>query len=117
MKKKLAKKYTKQFLYIGATSLLINLCSGCGPRAENLYQQAYSEIEKGHFRIAADLLEKSSKIEKDNLTKYKYLNEATRIVRFEIQDYDRAVRYLRQIILLCFPHDLFSTTDLSKCQR
>lgn len=73
--------------------------SACKPAAERLYSEAYVEIEKGHFRIAIDLLEKSANAEKKNQTKYKYLLEAARIARFEIQDYERSIRIYRTIIL------------------
>ena len=95
MKIKLAKKYTNFYLIAMALGVL----SACGPRAESLYNEAYSEIESGHFRIAVDLLEKSSSLEPNNLVKYKNLSEAARITRFEIQDYGRAIRMYRQIIL------------------
>ncbi|MBY0453093.1 MAG: hypothetical protein K2P92_08660 [Bdellovibrionaceae bacterium] len=71
----------------------------CVQRSEKLYEEAYQEIEKGHFRIATDLLIRSSDVEENNLTKYKYLSEAARIVRFEIQDYPRALKMFRKIIL------------------
>lgn len=79
--------------------MALGVLSACGPRAESLYNEAYSEIESGHFRIAVDLLEKSSSLEPNNLVKYKNLSEAARITRFEIQDYGRAIRMYRQIIL------------------
>lgn len=73
----------------------------CSPRAEKLYDQANAEIQKGHFRIAVDLLEKSANLEKSNVAKFKLLADAARIVRFEIQDYERSLRIYRQIILEC----------------
>lgn len=69
------------------------------PQAERFYSEAYSEIESGHFRIALDLLEKSASIEKNDKKKTKALVEAARIARFEIQDFDRAIRLNRQIVL------------------
>ena len=100
MKTKPAKRSIKLFsfkkiLFIAAAVLV----AACSQKAENLYEQAYQEIDKGHFRIAADLLTRSADVEKNNNLKYKYLSEAARIVRFEIQDYPRAVRLFRQIIL------------------
>ena len=92
---KQAKKYTS-FLLLVATLVQT---SGCTPAADRLYDEAYIEIEKGHFRIAVDLLEKSANLEKKNLLKYKHLIEAARISRFEIQDYDRSIRIYRSIIL------------------
>lgn len=85
----------KLFLFAG---ILIGL-NGCTPQSEKFYSEAYTEIENGHFRIALDLLEKSAAIEKDDKKKTKALVEAARIARFEIQDYDRAIRINRQIIL------------------
>lgn len=95
MKTKLAKKYTKTFFIIAALTVL----SACKPASERLYNEAYAEIEKGHFRIAVDLLEKSSNLEKKNSLKFRYLSEAGRIARFEIQDYERAIRIYKNIIL------------------
>ncbi|MEQ1722367.1 MAG: tetratricopeptide repeat protein [Pseudobdellovibrio sp.] len=97
MKIKLAKKYTKILLI----TLALTTVGACKPAAERLYNEAYAEIENGHFRIAVDLLEKSSKLEKKNHLKYKYLSEAARIARFEIQDYERAIRIYKKIILEC----------------
>ena len=78
---------------ISATSV------SCSSRSQNLYEQAVAENEKGHYRAAVDLLEKTSQLEKDNLNKYKYLSEAARIIRFELQDYERSIREFRNIIL------------------
>lgn len=98
MKKKPAKKFTSA--PVGAALLCgALLLAGCKPPAERLYAEAYSEIEKGHFRIALDLLEKSASISSDNNRKYQYLTEAARIARFEVQDYERAIRFYRSIIL------------------
>lgn len=85
----------KVFIFCG---VLFSL-TGCTPQSEKLYSEAYAEIEKGHFRIALDLLEKSAAVEDDDKKKTKALVEAARIARFEIQDYDRAIRINRQIIL------------------
>ena len=90
-----AKKYTRFVFLIAA----LFQTSGCTPAADRLYSEAYAEIEKGHFRIAVDLLEKSSSLEKKNLLKHKHLIEAARIARFEIQDYDRSIRIYRSIVL------------------
>jgi tetratricopeptide (TPR) repeat protein len=97
MKIKLAKKYTKILYIIWALTFV----GACKPASERLYGEAYAEIEKGHFRIAVDLLEKSSKLEKKNQLKCKYLSEAARISRFEIQDYERSIRIYKKIILEC----------------
>ncbi|WP_148284903.1 tetratricopeptide repeat protein [Pseudobdellovibrio exovorus] len=79
------------FLFFGLSS--------CKPAAERLYADANAEIKKGHYRIALDLLERSSEIAKDSNIKYRYLSEAGRLARFEIQDYERAIRIYRRIIL------------------
>lgn len=73
--------------------------SACTPQAEKLYNDAYKEIESGHFRVALSLLERSADLEKNDKKKTKALTEAARISRFEIQDFDRALRIYRQIIL------------------
>lgn len=73
--------------------------SGCAPQSEKIYNEAYQEIEKGHFRMALSLLEQSAQLEKNDKKKTKALIEAARISRFEIQDFDRAIRIYRQIIL------------------
>lgn len=71
----------------------------CSPQAEKLYNEAYQEIENGHFRIAVNLLEQSAKIEKSDRKKTKALLEAARISRFEMQDFQRSLRLYREIIL------------------
>ncbi len=95
MKTKLAKTYIREFILI----LALAFVGACKPTSERLYNEAYAEIEKGRFRIAVDLLEKSSAVEKKNTLKFKYLAESAAIIRFEIQDYERAVRQYRKIIL------------------
>jgi len=71
----------------------------CTPQSDRNYTEAYAEIEKGHFRIATDLLEKAAQQEKDDKKRTKAYVEAARIARFEIQDFERAIRLNRQIIL------------------
>lgn len=95
MKTKLAKKFIN-LLFSAAALMFI---SACKPTPERLYNEAYSEVEKGHFRIAVDLLEKSADFEKKDIIKFKNLLEAARITRFEIQDYERAIRIYKKIIL------------------
>ncbi len=80
-------------------STLIFVETACSPQSEKLYNEAYQEIENGHFRIAISLLEQSAKIENNDKKKTKALLEAARISRFEIQDFDRALRLYREIIL------------------
>jgi tetratricopeptide (TPR) repeat protein len=95
MRIKLAKKFTRSFLFL----LALGFLGACGPRAETLYSEAYSEIEAGRFRIAVDLLEKSANLETKNIDKYRNLSEAARLTRFEILDYPRAIRMYREVIL------------------
>ncbi len=92
---KLVKKYINHILWMGAALLI----SACTPQSERLYSEAYSEIENGHFRIAIDLLERSAELESNNKKKTKALVEAARIARFEVQDYNRALRLNREIVL------------------
>lgn len=101
MKTKLAKRFTslvnlKKLIFF---CWVITYVSACTPQSEKLYSEAYSEIESGNFRIALDLLERSAALEKNDKKKTKALVEAARIARFEIQDYERAIRINRQIIL------------------
>lgn len=99
MKIKLARKYIK---FNPAKNFLIAaliFVGACRPAPERFYSEATKEIEKGHFRIAVDLIEKSAQVEKDEKNKFKYLIEAARITRFEIQDYERAIKFYKTIIL------------------
>jgi tetratricopeptide (TPR) repeat protein len=97
-KTKQVKKFTNFLFQIFLFCTLLVL-SGCTPQSEKLYTEAYSEIENGNFRIALDLLEKSANLEKNDKKKTKAMVEAARIARFEVQDYERALRINRQIIL------------------
>lgn len=102
--KKLEKKFIKTFFKADsvlalAVSALVFIVMSCSPQAEKLYNEAYQEIEIGHFRVAINLLEQSAKIEKNDKKKTKALLEAARISRFEIQDFERALRLYREIIL------------------
>jgi tetratricopeptide (TPR) repeat protein len=99
MKKKLVKKSTNLVLSILMPVVFIIAGTSCKSRSEILYEQASSEIENGNYRTGVDLLEKSSLIEKNHSLKYRYLTEAGRIIRFELQNYDRAIRVFRKIIL------------------
>lgn len=95
------KYFSKVFFFSLSLALILLSCflSACKPASQRLYNEATAEIEKGHFRIALSLLEKSIAIEKKENEKIKYLSEAARLARFEIQDYDRAIRFYRNIIL------------------
>lgn len=90
------KKFTKLFLTLVLT---VTCLSGCKKQSERLYDEAYTEIEKGHYRIAVDLLERAAQEETNNVKKTKALVEAARIARFEIQDYKRVLKFNREIIL------------------
>lgn len=93
------KKYIKKIILTAAGVAAALMLNACTPQSERLYSDAYSEIESGHFRIAIDLLERSAEIESNNKKKMKALVEAARIARFEIQDYGRALRLNREIVL------------------
>ena len=108
MKIKLAKKFIKLNFFkleklTQAAPILLSAAvlflTACVPQSEKIYNEAYQEIEKGHFRVALSLLEQSAQIEKNDKKKTKALVEAARISRFEIQDFDRAIRLYRKIIL------------------
>ena len=98
MKKKPAKKSTR-FFHIGVLGLFLTAGTSCNSRSENLYEQASAEIEKGNYGFAETLLEKTAQIEKDDTQKYRYIGEAVRLLRFELQDYQKALTLLREIIL------------------
>lgn len=99
MKKKPAKKSIKKLLSVLMLASLLGAGTSCNSRSENLYEQSIAELDRGNYRAAADLLEKTSSLEKDNIQKYRYLGEAARIVRFELQNYQKALRMFREIIL------------------
>ncbi len=105
MKKKLAKKFIKTYfsgkvgMALLTSAIAFSTMVSCSPQSDKLYNEAYSEIENGHFRIAISLLEQSAKLEKNDKKKTKALIEAARISRFEIQDFERAIRLYREVIL------------------
>ena len=95
MKIKLAKKFTKiLFLFLTAGAA----CS-CQSRAEKFYNQAMGKIEQRKFLDAVDLLEDSAKLEKSNRLWSKTTFESARILRFEIQDYNKALQVYKELIL------------------
>lgn len=94
MKTKPAKRSTSFLL-----SYFFVLIVGCRPSSEKLYDQAHIESEKGHFRIAVSLLERGAKIEKENPARYRFLLEAARLARFEMQDYEKAIRIYKEVVL------------------
>lgn len=75
------------------------MVAACTPPSERLYDKAYKAIEKNQFRIGVDLLLRAANVEKKENLKFRDMMEAARIVRFEIQDYPRAIRIYRKIIL------------------
>ena len=100
MKKKLAKKYIslkiiKPLIILGALFLFIS----CQSRSEKLYALAYEKINKNQFVDAILLLESSVELEKDNIKRTKAQFEAARLLRFELQDYDKALILLRAVVL------------------
>ncbi len=76
---------------------MINL--SCQPRAKKFYDQAILKVEKREFLDAVDLLENASELEKDNLTWTKINFEIARLLRFEIQDYNKALFVYKNLIL------------------
>jgi len=71
----------------------------CTPAADRIYKEARSEIERGHFRVGLDLLIRAAETEKNSELKFKHYLEAARIARFEVQDFQRAIRLNKEIIL------------------
>ncbi len=99
MKKKPAKKSIKKSLFVLLLASVMGAGTSCTSRSEKLYEQSIAALDSGNYSSAADLLEKTSLLEKDNVQKYRYLGEAARIVRFELQNYPKALRMFRTIIL------------------
>lgn len=102
MKKKLAKKFTnlnffnsRLLITLGAVLLI----ASCQSRSEKLYSTAYEKINQNQFSEAVQLLQSSAALEKDNIKKTKALYEAARLLRFELQDYEMALRILRTVVL------------------
>jgi len=95
MKTKLAKKYTNILLI----SVLVAATAACQSRAEKFFKQAQKKIEARQFLDAVDLLENSAELEKNN-NKWSSTNfEIARILRFEIQDYNKALLVYKDLIL------------------
>ncbi|MBC7742755.1 MAG: hypothetical protein H7061_11185 [Bdellovibrionaceae bacterium] len=90
------KKSIKTLFLLSAAFFFLNACT---PQSDRFYTEAYSEIEKGHFRVALDLLERSAQTAKQDKKRTKAMVEAARIARFEIQDYNRALRLNREIVM------------------
>ncbi len=71
----------------------------CQSRSEKLYSEAYEKINQNQFHEAIDLLESSAELEKDNIKKTKALFEASRLLRFETQNYEKSLMHLRTVVL------------------
>lgn len=80
----------------GAATVL--LCA-CQSRAEKFYNQAIEKIQQREFLQAVDLLENSADLEKNNRLWSKTSFEIARILRFEIQDYNKALLIYKNLIL------------------
>ena len=97
------KKFTSSISKIIVTAIAVSavavLFSACESRSEKLYKQAYDKISANQFLDAIDLLESSADIEKDPEKKTRALFEAARLLRFEIQDYNKALMHLKKIVL------------------
>ncbi|MES2802418.1 MAG: hypothetical protein V4654_07995 [Bdellovibrionota bacterium] len=95
MKIKLAKKFIKKIILF----LLAGALCACQSRAEKFYHLAQTKIEQRQFLDAVDLLENSAELEKNNRLWSKTNFEIARILRFEIQDYNKALLVYRELIL------------------
>lgn len=95
MKIKPAKKSIKLFILLLTASAI----SACQSRAEKFYHLAQTKIEQRQFADAVDLLENSAELEKNNRLWSKTNFEIARILRFEIQDYNKALLVYRELIL------------------
>lgn len=73
--------------------------SACQSRAEKFYHLAQKKIEERQFLDAVDLFESSAELEKNNRLWSKTNFEIARILRFEIQDYNKALLVYRELIL------------------
>lgn len=71
----------------------------CQSRAEKFYNLAQIKIEERQFLDAVDLLENSAVLEKNNRLWSKTNFEIARILRFDIQDYNKALVVYRELIL------------------
>jgi len=95
MKKKPAKKFINVFL---AACVVVAL-AGCKSRAEKYYDEAYDKINQNQFLDAVSLLESSIELEKNHNKKMRAMFEMARLLRFEIQDYPKALAQLKKIVL------------------
>lgn len=79
--------------------MLAGAISACQSRAEKFYHLAQEKIEQRQFLDAVDLLENSAELEKNNRLWSKTNFEIARILRFEIQDYNKALQTYKELIL------------------
>lgn len=73
--------------------------SSCQSRAEKFYNQALEKVQERKFLDAVDLLEDSASLEKNNRLWSRTSFEIARILRFEVQDYNKALHVYREFIL------------------
>lgn len=99
MKKKPAKKYISILFKFIIPVVFLTTGVSCTDRSTTLYEEAVNKIQSQDFKVAVELLEKASQLQKVNNIKYKYLYEAARIIRFELQNYQKSLKLFRQIIL------------------
>lgn len=92
-------KAAKRFSFAAFFCLNALFFQGCRSRSEKLYTEAYEKINQNEFKSAIELLESSAELEKNNIKKTKALFEAARLLRFERQDYESALKHLRTVVL------------------
>ena len=85
----------KKFINI----ILLLLVGSCTPRAERLANQAEKYLDSKDYLKGVELLEEASLLSRSNENWSKYNFEIARILRFEIQDYNKALLVLRKLIL------------------
>ncbi len=73
--------------------------ASCVQQEQKIFNEAQSEVEKGHFRIAASLLEKITIRSPNSENAIKAAREAARISFFEIKDFEKAAKFYQQIVL------------------
>jgi len=71
----------------------------CSSRAEKFFKLGQKKIEARQFLEAVDLLENSAELEKNNRKWSTTTFEIARILRFEIQDYNKALLVYKEMIL------------------
>lgn len=100
MKTKLAKKFINSLYFkCLAIGLAIAFVSACQSRAEKLYHLGMQRLEQRDYLEAVDLLENSAELEKNNRLWSRTTFEIARILRFDIQDYKKALYVYNELIL------------------